>query len=896
MPNIDPDPLSSGARTVPSVEPTHGAVEAPGLVPWRWLRLLLLVGALGAAIAGQYWLSIQYVARWSAAAWVFAGLAFVALYFLSAEDRGLPALEGGGLSRSTERTLLAAVLGVGLFFGFFRLWEFPPGLNHDAAWEGLYAIRILQRAVPYAPYVNMAWGRETMTFYFRALSILLLGRTPLAIELPSVIAGVLTLPFFYWWARNTFGARFSLLATLLLGASGWHLIFSRTGWRSDFQPLFETITCCFFIRAMLTAAPRDFAIAGLGLSLALNTYNAARILPMLFPLWLLAYIAHSRQVGAFFKRYGLGLVAMAVTFGITIAPLAWYATHHWIEFQGRALALQGETTFPQALKQTALLFNCWGNGNDFFVSTPGLEFPAAVFLGFGLLWALLSIRDTRAQFLLLGLVISLVPGLVSKPNMNRDIGTMPFVYFFVALGVTFFAVQARALIPRTGRALATALTVVVAAAAMVATYTQYLSHNRRDIWGYYPETTALGKYIRTLVPRYQVWVGDTPYFPRDTMTFMAYLDEGNPLEERNYIWLDDVTSLLRTNLTAPPGKGMAFLFENTGRATTVVKELQRRYPDNELVTLRYPENSGPIFAIGVLVPAAGVTAKPAAAIITASETPAPEPETPQAGPPGKLGQPRGVAVNSDGNVLVCDFGNNRIQEFGPDLHFLDGWGTFGKSPGEFKQPCGIAIGPSGEIFVADTWNQRVQVFSKTGQFVRQWSGAFYGPRGIAVDAKGSVFVADTGNNRVVRFSAEGSKEVEWGGKGPEPGHFIEPVGVAVGSGAQVYVCDNGNSRLQMFSRDGKFIKAFPVPGWEVKPYSEPNITLDQHGTIWVTVPAAKEIRAYDKAGTLRRTITGSSIKGVSFDTPLGISYSPATKELIVSDLENRLVRIPVAGK
>ena len=283
-------------------------------------------------------------------------------------------------------------------------------------------------------------------------------------------------------------------------------------------------------------------------------------------------------------------------------------------------------------------------------------------------------------------------------------------------------------------------------------------------------------------------------------------------------------------------------------------------------------------------------------ITYASETPTPEPETPQADPPGKLAQPRGLAVNKDGNVLVCDFGNNRIQEFAPDLHFLDGWGTFGKSPGEFKQPCGIAIAPSGEIFVADTWNQRVQVFSKTGQFVRQWSAAFYGPRGIAVDAKGSVFVADTGNNRVVRFSADGNKEVEWGGKGPEPGHFIEPVGVVVGSGEQVYVCDNGNSRLQMFSRDGKFIKAFAVPGWEVKPYSEPNITLDPHGTIWVTVPAVKEIRAYDKAGTLRRTITGSSIKGVSFDTPLGISYSPATKELIISDLENRLVRIPVAGK
>jgi len=145
--------------------------------------------------------------------------------------------------------------------------------------------------------------------------------------------------------------------------------------------------------------------------------------------------------------------------------------------------------------------------------------------------------------------------------------------------------------------------------------------------------------------------------------------------------------------------------------------------------------------------------------------------------PGRLQQPRGLAVNAEGDVLVCDFGNNRVQEFGSDLHFVRAWGTRGELPGQFREPCAVAVGPSGEIFVADTWNQRVQVFSPKGDYVREFAASFYGPRGIAVDAKGGVFVADTGNNRIVRFSAAGLKEREWGGKGSEPGKFMEPMGV-----------------------------------------------------------------------------------------------------------------------
>ena len=309
----------------------------------------------------------------------------------------------------------------------------------------------------------------------------------------------------------------------------------------------------------------------------------------------------------------------------------------------------------------------------------------------------------------------------------------------------------------------------------------------------------------------------------------------------------------------------------------------------DLLTPVYQNPGVTIFAVnGRFAGTMPVTTIEDLPVAAPGEEPPPAPDA-----PGVLHQPRGIAMTATGDIVVCDFSNNRIQEFTRTLTFVRAWGSRGELPGQLKEPCGIAVAPTGEIVVADTWNQRVQIFDKDGKYLREFGAGFYGPRGVTVDAKGGIFVADTGNNRVVRFSSNGQKEIEWGSKGAEPGKFLEPVGIVTDADGQVYVCDNGNARIQIFTRDGQVVSAFKVPGWESTVYSEPYITIDPRGTIWVTVPVAKEVRAYDKSGKLLRTIKSQSVPGVIFETPMGIAYAKGTpSELIIADLENRLVRIP----
>ena len=290
--------------------------------------------------------------------------------------------------------------------------------------------------------------------------------------------------------------------------------------------------------------------------------------------------------------------------------------------------------------------------------------------------------------------------------------------------------------------------------------------------------------------------------------------------------------------------------------------------------------------------------------ISARETPAAaeEKETPaivepkETSPLGQLAQPRGIAWNRKGRLLVCDFGHDRILEFNETLKPVSAWGRTGRGPGEFEQPSAVAVGANGDVYVADTWNNRVQVFDEAGKYRREWNGEFFGPRGIAVGKGEQVFVADAGNHRVVRFSARGAKELEWGGRGAEPGKFFDPMGLAVAGDGRVFVCDNGNGRMQIFDRDGKFLQAFPVPGWRREAFSEPQVALDKEGTPWVTVPLEKEVRHCSADGKLLKTIRGQDLRGASFERPMGIAVAPSGGIVFLSDLAGELVRLPVASR
>lgn len=76
----------------------------------------------------------------------------------------------------------------------------------------------------------------------------------------------------------------------------------------------------------------------------------------------------------------------------------------------------------------------------------------------------------------------------------------------------------------------------------------------------------------------------------------------------------------------------------------------------------------------------------------------------------ELFRPQGLAMDAEGNVLVADCRNNRIQVFSRAGELIGSFGVAGKELGQFDRPSGIALTPDGKIVVVDFGNHRIQIF------------------------------------------------------------------------------------------------------------------------------------------------------------------------------------------
>ena len=174
---------------------------------------------------------------------------------------------------------------------------------------------------------------------------------------------------------------------------------------------------------------------------------------------------------------------------------------------------------------------------------------------------------------------------------------------------------------------------------------------------------------------------------------------------------------------------------------------------------------------------------------------------------GQFKEPKGLAIDSSGDVWVSDYGNNRIQEFTSEGKFIQAFGKEGSGNEQFKGPSGITIS-GGNLYVTEVGNNRVQELTTAGKYVSQFGKAGSGsnnefdePRGITVESRtGDLYVSDTGNNRVQEFTSAGKLITKLGSAGFGAEDFSGPRGLAVNASGNVYVTDYGNNRVAEWAR------------------------------------------------------------------------------------------------
>ena len=212
-----------------------------------------------------------------------------------------------------------------------------------------------------------------------------------------------------------------------------------------------------------------------------------------------------------------------------------------------------------------------------------------------------------------------------------------------------------------------------------------------------------------------------------------------------------------------------------------------------------------------------------------------------------LRRPYGVAQDAAGNFYVADEGDNRVFRVSADgkITPIAGTGDAGFSgdggaatDAQFDSPRGIRLDTKGNLLIGDYNNNRIRkVVLSTGIITTVAGNGKYpasgdngpailaglDPDDFAIDSVGNIFIADFLNDRVRKVSAADGTITTIAGTGlegdagdtqPATGAALDgPTGISVDAQGVVYFADYYNDRVRMVDPKTGIINTFAGTGF-----------------------------------------------------------------------------------
>ncbi len=297
--------------------------------------------------------------------------------------------------------------------------------------------------------------------------------------------------------------------------------------------------------------------------------------------------------------------------------------------------------------------------------------------------------------------------------------------------------------------------------------------------------------------------------------------------------------------------------------------------------------------------------------------------------------PRDVAIDALGNIIVADRVNNSIRSITPEgtvttiagtisTDFVDG----ASATARFRRPTGVAIDTSGNIIVADSDNHSIRSISPEGivstiagdglgSFMNGASptARFNGPGGVAVDASGNIIIADSINTAIRSISLDGTVTTIAGiSTGLGSGDFVDgasatarfrfPSDVAIDASGNIIIADSFNNAIRSINASsvvttiaGSRTSGFADGATNTARFDRPfGVAIDASGNIIVADSNNHSIRNISPDGmvtTIAGSDTPSFADGVGttskFQIPTGVAID-ALGNIIVADSGNNRIR------
>jgi len=202
--------------------------------------------------------------------------------------------------------------------------------------------------------------------------------------------------------------------------------------------------------------------------------------------------------------------------------------------------------------------------------------------------------------------------------------------------------------------------------------------------------------------------------------------------------------------------------------------------------------------------------------------------------------PSGVAVDSSGNIYISDSNNNRIRKVDTTgkITTVAGSNNIGYFTGNnglatsasLNSPRGLAVDSSGNIYIAEAVNNSIRklTLQTNGTYIISivagtgtagfsgddgpaTSATLYFPTGIAIDSSLNIYISDNNNNCIRKVDSAGIITTVAGSNflstytgipsdnNTNPTDInlrIRPRGVAVDSSGNIYIADTVNNRIR----------------------------------------------------------------------------------------------------
>ena len=175
---------------------------------------------------------------------------------------------------------------------------------------------------------------------------------------------------------------------------------------------------------------------------------------------------------------------------------------------------------------------------------------------------------------------------------------------------------------------------------------------------------------------------------------------------------------------------------------------------------------------------------------------------------GEFQYPNGISFLNDNEVLIADSGNYRLQRLNIQTGtVVKSYGKKGRKKGEFSWPIDVTVDDEERIVVTERDNNRIQVMSKEGESIFTFGDK--GPEKLlwptcCIPYKNMFLVTDAGNHCIKAFDQSGTFLYKFGKEGYQDGKFQTLYDLLVDSSNILLVCDFGNNQVQQFSLDGRF--------------------------------------------------------------------------------------------